>query len=212
MFESMYRLSRGSERRAFWTVMALAFFNQACASTAVLNYGPILLESQGVETATASFFSATTGLSKLLGVSVSFFLVDKVGRRPLLIFGSVGSSVSLLVVAFADATVSVWMMVLGMSLFIFFFSLSWAEIFWIILSEVFSMKAKSSAIAMCTATLFLVGSVADMLFLTVRNGIGFGSFILYSAISLMGGVFVYFFLPETRGKTLAEVQASFSGE
>ena len=210
LFQSAYRLSRGSERRAFWTVMALAFFNQGCASTAILNYAPIVLESQGVLTAMASFFSAATGLSKLVGVTVSFFLVDKVGRRPLLMWGSAGSALSLLVVALADATTSVWLMVLSMSLFIFFFSMSWAEIFWIILSEVFSMKAKSAAIAMCTATLFLVGSAADMLFLTVRNAMGFVSFILYATIALCGGVFVYFFVPETSRRSLADVQASFA--
>ena len=79
LLQSVYRLSRGSERRAFWTVMALAFFNQSCASTAILNYAPVVLQSQGVESATASFFSAATGLSKLVGVTVSFFLVDRVG-------------------------------------------------------------------------------------------------------------------------------------
>jgi MFS family permease len=210
LFESVYMLSRGSERRAFWTVMTLAAFNQACASTAIINYAPTVFESQGVTTAKASLFGASTGLSKLLGVIISFFLVDRVGRRPLLIFGSVGSALGLLAVAVADAIANVTIMVLSMSLFIFFFSLSWAEIFWIILSEVFSMKSKASAIAMCTATLFLVGSVADMSFLTVRNVLGFSSFVLYSGISLLGGVFVHFFLPETRGKTLAEVQESFA--
>lgn len=210
LFQSVYRLSRGGERRAFWTVMALAFFNQSCASTAILNYAPVVFESQGVAAANASFFSAVTGFSKLLGVTVSFFLVDRMGRRPLLIWGSVGSAMSLLVVALADALSSLSLMVSGMSLFIFFFSLSWAEIFWIILSEVFSMKAKSAGVAVCTATLFLVGSAADMLFLTIRNALGFASFILYSMIALIGGGFVYLFLPETSGRSLAEVQEAFS--
>ncbi len=97
LFQSISRLSRGGERRAFWTVMVLALFNQSCASTAILNYAPVLLESQGVASANASFFSAATGLSKLFGVTVSFFLVDRMGRRPLLIWGSVGSAMSLLV-------------------------------------------------------------------------------------------------------------------
>ncbi len=210
LFQSIHRLSKGGERRAFWTVMALAFFNQSCASTAILNYAPVVFESQGVAAANASFFSAVTGFSKLLGVTVSFFLVDRMGRRPLLIWGSVGSAMSLLVVALADALSSVSLMVSGMSVFIFFFSLSWAEIFWIIISEVFTMKAKSAGVAVCTATLFLVGSAADMLFLTTRNALGFASFILYSMIALAGGAFVYLFLPETSGRSLAEVQEAFS--
>ncbi len=210
LFQSIYRLSRGGERRAFWTVMALAFFNQSCASTAILNYAPVVFESQGVAAANASFFSAVTGFAKLLGVTVSFFLVDRMGRRPLLIWGSVGSAMSLLVVALADALASVSLMVSGMSLFIFFFSLSWAEVFWVIISEVFTMKAKSAGVAVCTATLFLVGSAADMLFLTIWNTLGFASFILYSTIALAGGAFVYLFLPETSGRSLAEVQEAFA--
>ena len=101
-------------------------------------------------------------------------------------------------------------MVSGMSLFIFFFSLSWAEVFWVIISEVFTMKAKSAGVAVCTATLFLVGSAADMLFLTIWNTLGFASFILYSTIALAGGAFVYLFLPETSGRSLAEVQEAFA--
>jgi len=72
------------------------------------------------------------------------------------------------------------------------------------------MKRKSAAIAACTATLFLFGSGADLLFLTIRNALGFGSFALYAVVSLAGGVFVYYFVPETKGKTLMEVQDSFN--
>lgn len=210
IFRDIYRLSASDERRAFVTVLLLAVFNQACGSTSIINYAPTVLEEQGIQSDTkAILFSASTGVSKLAGVVVSFFLVDNVGRRPLLLSGSVGSSVSLSLLAVADALSNVPLIVISMSLFIFCFSLSWAEVFWIILSEVFSMKRKSAAIAACTATLFLFGSAADLLFLTIRNALGFGSFALYAIISLAGGVFVYFCVPETKGKTLMEVQQAF---
>ncbi len=210
LFRDIYCLSASDERRAFVTVMVLAMFNQACGSTSIINYAPTVLEEQGMQSDTkAILFSASTGVSKLIGVLVSFFLVDNVGRRPLLVSGSVGSAVSLSILA-ADALSSVPLVVISMSLFIFCFSLSWAEVFWIILSEVFSMKRKSAAISACTATLFLFGSAADLLFLTIRNAMGFGSFILYAVVSLAGGVFVYYCVPETKGKTLMEVQEAFN--
>lgn len=211
IFRDIYFICMSDERRAFLTVLALAMFNQACGSTSIINYAPIVLEEEGIDSdAKATLFSATLGLSKLVGVIVSFSLVDNLGRRPLLLFGSAGSVISLSLLAVSDAFSNVTLIITSMSLFILFFSLSWAEVFWIILSEVFSMKRKSAAIAACTATLFLFGSVTDLLFLTIRNFLGFGSFVVYAGIALMGGIFVYFFVPETKGKTLMQVQEAFN--
>jgi len=203
-------LVRGDERRAFVVVMVLAMFNQASGSTSVINYAPTLFEEQGVESsAKASLIASLIGASKLIGVVVAFVLVDRAGRRFLLIFGSVGSSVCLALLAVSDAISSVTLLAIWMCLFIFFFSMSWAEVFWIILAEVFSMKHKSAAMAACTATLFMFGSAADLLFLTIRSSLGFFSFVLYSIIALLGGVFVFLYLPETKGKSLKEVQQAF---
>lgn len=210
IFADVYRLGFSDERRAYFVVLGIAFFNQACASTAIINYAPTVLEEkQGIDSvAEASFAASATGVAKLLGAIVSIALVDKQGRKPLLVFGSVSTSISLFLLSLGDALSSVPLMVASMSVFIFFFSLSWGAIFWIVLSEVFSMKNKSGAMAACTAALFLFGSVADALFLTIRSLIGFGSFIVYALVSLAGGIFVFLFLPETKGKSLKEVQDS----
>mmetsp|Transcript_7905 Transcript_7905/g.15882 ORF Transcript_7905/g.15882 Transcript_7905/m.15882 type:complete len:505 (-) Transcript_7905:88-1602(-) len=210
IFTDVYKLGFSDERRAYFVVLAIAFFNQACASTAIINYAPTVLEEKkGIESlAQASFAASATGVAKLLGAIVSISLVDRLGRKPLLVLGSIASSASLLLLSVGDALSSVPLMVTSMGVFIFFFSLSWGAIFWIILSEVFSMKNKSGAVATCTAALFLFGSAADALFLTIRSAIGFGSFIVYAFVSLSGGVFVYFCLPETKGKSLKEVQQS----
>lgn len=210
IFTDVYKLGFSEERRAYFIVLAIAFFNQACASTAIINYAPTVLEEkEGIESlAQASFAASATGVAKLLGAIVSISLVDRVGRKPLLVLGSIASSASLLLLSVGDVLSSVPLMVISMGVFIFSFSLSWGAIFWILLSEVFSMKNKSGAVAACTAALFLFGSAADALFLTIRSTIGFGSFIVYAFISLAGGVFVYFCLPETKGKSLKEVQES----
>lgn len=210
IFTDVYKLGFSDERRAYFVVVAIAFFNQACASTAIINYAPTVLEEkEGIGSlAQASFAASATGVAKLVGALVSITLVDRLGRRPLLVLGSIVSSASLFLLSIGDALSSVLLMVTSMSIFIFSFSLSWGAIFWIILSEVFSMKNKSGAVAACTAALFLFGSVADALFLTIRSVLGFGSFILYGFVSLAGGIFVYVSLPETKGKSLKEVQES----
>ena len=107
----------GDERKAFVVVMVLAMFNQASGSTSIINYAPTLFEEQGVESsAKASLIASSVGASKLIGVVVAFVLVDRVGRRFLLIFGSVGSSVCLALLAVSDATSNVTLLAIWMCL------------------------------------------------------------------------------------------------
>ena len=208
----IWKVSRGKERRAFWIVLTLAVFNQAFASTAILNYGPTLLTDNGMEnTSWASFAASAASLGKLIGIIVSFVLVDRAGRRPLLLAGSAGSMLSLVLLGVADFLGSIVFIVVCMSVFIFFFSASWAGIFWVILSESFSMEYKSSASFAATAALFLAGSLADLSFLTIRELLGFVSFFIYAGIAALSGIFVAYFVPETKGHSLAEAQALFSG-
>jgi Sugar (and other) transporter len=93
-----------------------------------------------------------------MGVWLSILLVDLVGRRPLLIWGSVGCAAGMLVVAIGVRLLTSWLVLLGMGLYMFAFSCSHAGIFWVVVSEIFSMSAKSAAVSGATATLFLVGT------------------------------------------------------
>jgi MFS family permease len=143
---------------------------------------------------------------QLIGVSVAFFLVDSLGRRPLLLWGSIGCTSALVVLMAADAAHSTWLLLLGMCSFVLSFSLSWAGVFWVLLSEVFSMTSKSPAAFAATATLFLTGAAADLLFLTIHKGLGAFSFLLYALIALAAAIYVAMVVPETKGRTLQEVQ------
>jgi Sugar (and other) transporter len=88
------------------------------------------------------------------------------------------------------------------------FSLSWAGIFWVICSEVFSMNVKSQAMSLAIAALFLSGAATDMLFPFALDGLGGGAFVLFGAMSAAGGVYVWVALPETKGLSLLQVQAA----
>jgi hypothetical protein len=90
-------------------------------------------------------------------VLLSLFLVDSLGRRPLLLWGSAGCAAALAALAAADWLALRSFLVVSMCLFIFSFSLSWAGVFWVLLSELFSMSAKSPAASAATAALFLTG-------------------------------------------------------
>lgn len=209
--KDIYYLCQSDEKKTLFIVLWLAFFNQACASTSILNYAPTLFQNQGMDsTALATLSSASLGLSKLVGVCISFMLIDSLGRRPLLLWGSVGCAMSLILLALSDFLGSVPIIIITMCSFVLFFSLSWAGVFWVILSEVFSMTAKSPAAAAATAVLFLSGSLTDFLFLSLESWIGCFSFLIYASMAACGGFFVFFSVPETKGLTLLEVQHVFN--
>lgn len=201
-------VARGSEYKAFYMAMILAFFNQAFASTSIISYAPSVLEHAGVDNgAISSLFTALIGGSKMLGVIISFLLVDTIGRRPLLMCGSAGCAVALSLLIPADWLDSHALLVVGMCLFILFFSLSWAGVFWVLLSELFSMATKSPATSAATAVLFLTGAIADLSFLTLHRAMGPLVFGLYALIAVCSGVYVCAFVPETKGRTLQDVQS-----
>lgn len=96
-------------------------------------------------------------LLQLMGVCAALLLIDRVGRRPLLIWGSAICCAAMLVLAAADALSSAVLLLAAMCAFIAAFSVSWAGAFWVLMSEMFSMSVKSPAVSAATAMLFLAG-------------------------------------------------------
>jgi hypothetical protein len=133
-------------------------------------------------------------------------LVDSMGRRPLLVWGSLGCGGAMLGLCVALVRKSVWLTAVCMCMYILSFSMTWAGVFWVICSEIFSMSIKSAAMALAMAALFLSGAISDFLFPFIVDGLGGGAFVLYACLSVAGGVYVYLTVPETKGLTLLEVQ------
>jgi hypothetical protein len=213
MLRDMYAVVRGPERKAFAIAAVLAVFDQATASTAVINYAPEVLSAQlGITSErNAILYPAVIAVTKCIGVAIALALVDDLGRRPLLIGGGVGCGVALFGAAAAMGSGSVVGFLAALCLFIFSFSLSWAGLYWVVVSEVFSMTAKSPASSAATSLLFLTGSVVNLLFLTMVGGLGLWAFVVFGGIALGSSWYVFRAVPETKGKTLAEIQALLQG-
>eukprot|EP01025_Chloroclados_australasicus_P020434 TRINITY_DN2152_c0_g2_i5.p1 TRINITY_DN2152_c0_g2~~TRINITY_DN2152_c0_g2_i5.p1 ORF type:complete len:868 (-),score=96.24 TRINITY_DN2152_c0_g2_i5:476-3079(-) len=198
---------RGPEKRAVTILLWLAFFNQACASTAIINYGPTLLqEISGESLGDNTLRSSLIGVAKTFGVVLGMVLVDKYGRRVLLMWGSVGCAVCMGLMTWAKLAGSWVLALLCICGFILWFSLSWAGIFWVLASELFSMSAKSPASSAATATLFFTGAVTNLLFLWLQSVMKEYVFLLFGGMMVVAFLYVYKVLPETKGKTLAQVQ------
>lgn len=133
--------------------------------------------------------------------------MDVSGRRTLLLWGSVACGSAMLGLCLALQVTSVWLTALCMCLYILAFSISWAGVFWVLCSELFSMRRKSAAMSLATAALFTSGAVADFTFPIVVDVLGGWAFAMFGALSYCGGVYVWWAVPETKGLTLLQVQA-----
>jgi hypothetical protein len=171
------RVSRDPRsRRAFRVASTLAFFNQACASTAVVNYAPTILERAGTaDRGDAVFFASGVSLAKLVGVGCGVVLVDALGRRPLLIHGSVFGAASLLVLAVAyESEDAAFASLLAMCFFMLAFSVSWAGVFWVVVAELFDATHHAAATSATLAWMFFVGAAVDAAFLPAADALGRG--------------------------------------
>ncbi|KAI8468592.1 MAG: major facilitator superfamily domain-containing protein [Monoraphidium minutum] len=207
MLADVFAVARGPERRAFAVAVALAFFDQASASTSVINYASTLLASEmGVAMPSALLMPAAIAATKVFGVAVSAAVVDKAGRRPLLIGGGATSAAALCGAAGAVAAGSPGGLLVCMCLFLLGYSLGWAALYWVVVSELFSMTAKSPGSSAATSVLFLTGSVVDLVFLSAYEACGAWAFAIFAAVAAAGAAFVAAAIPETKGRTLLEVQ------
>lgn len=208
MLRDIRGLTSGPERNAFAIATWLAFFNQATCSTSVINFAPEVLERVGVDSKDdAVLLASAVSLCKLLGVSASMFLVDRAGRRTLLLVGSHAAAAAMAGLAIAYDAGDAFGSLLCMCVFMLAFSASWAGVFWVVLSELFSMRVKSAAVSAAAATLFATGAFTDFVFLSAARAMGGWAFGAVACVCVCAGVYVQRNLPETAGKSLAEVQA-----
>jgi hypothetical protein len=98
-----------------------------------------------------------------------------------------------------------------MCLFLLGYSIGWAALFWVVVSELFSMPAKSPGSSAATSVLFLTGALVDLVFLSIFDACGPWTFVIFAAVAAAGAGFVYIWIPETAGRTLLEVQELLQG-
>ena len=204
----------GEERRAVILVLCLAWFNQMSASTSIINYSSRILDEISTATTTTSssgieinnIYSGVIVAFKTLGVLLSLSLVDSFGRRPLLLYGNAFSGLGLSIAGVGFTMKSVTLTLIGLCTFIFAFSCSSASVFWVLVSEFFSMRVKSAAAALVTGALFFAGFLSDLIFAPMLSSIHAGTFAFNALWCVAATFFVYFYIPETRRKTLRDVQ------
>lgn len=192
----------------------LSVFQQLTGINVVLYYAPEVFRQTGVSTGTALLQTAIVGSINLLFTVVAILCVDKLGRRPLQMLGAGGMSVAMLLLGFTFYFGLSSEVALGaMLLFVAMFALSWGPVCWVLLSEIFPNGIRTRALSLAvmmqwTANLVVSWTfpmMAENTFLQTHFHHAF-PFWLYGIMSLIALVFVRKYVPETRGKTLEEIE------
>lgn len=207
-------------RRMLIAAIGINFFMQASGNDAVIYYSPEVFKAAGIHSKKHLFgVNVIMGIAKTFFVLLSALYLDRFGRRPLLLLGSAGMAISLaglgLGSKFLDHSDSkpTWVIVLcilAVCADVSFFSIGLGPITWVYSSEIFPMRLRAQGSSLAISVNRLVSGVVSMTFLTISKKITFGGmFFVLAGIMVVGTVFFYVFLPETKGKSLEEIGALF---
>lgn len=186
----------------------LALFQQFSGSNAIMYYAPEIFKGAGFGQSGAFMATVSIGVINMVITIVALGLVDKIGRKKLLGWGSFAMSCCLLVVSicfFVHAATSITLTFVLLA--ITAYAVSLAPVTWILISEIFPLKIRGRAMSICTAVLWLSDFTLSHTFLILTQNIGEGwTFMLYVVVTALSAIFVWKLVPETRGKSLEEIE------
>jgi SP family xylose:H+ symportor-like MFS transporter len=195
----------------------LSVFQQFVGINVVLYYAPEIFKSMGSGTDTALLQTIIVGAVNLLFTVLAIMTVDKFGRKPLMIIGALGMAISMFALGTTFFMKSVGMGALVfMLLYIASFAMSWGPVCWVLLSEIFPNKIRGRALAVAVAAQWISNYLVSWTFpMMDKNSYlidtfnhGFAYWI-YGVMGVLATVFVWKFVPETKGKTLEEIEIDY---
>lgn len=191
----------------------LSVFQQAVGINAVLYYAPRIFDSMGMGNPMVQ--TVIMGIVNIAFTLVAVFTVEKLGRKPLLIWGSLGMAVGAAGVALSNVVaVSPIVPVVSIMVYSASFMFSWGPICWVLISEIFPNTIRSAAVAIAVAFQWIFNFIVSSTFVPLYNmsmgdmGDRFGHcfvYAMYGVICILAAIFVYRLVPETKGKTLEDM-------
>jgi sugar porter (SP) family MFS transporter len=187
-------------------------YSQICGLVAVTNYTPKLLLDLGFESESAAMFGmVVVGVMLFIATIGAMLIIDKFGRKPLLIASAAGVSCSLCLMAVALITnyfsnIFVLMIVLFA---IVSYAVGIGPVSWLLISEIFPTQVRGRATAICTVTLWIANFIMVSSYPNLVSWSIISTYIIFALITFLGGCFVIFVIPETKGKTLEEIESSW---
>ncbi|KAJ9490406.1 hypothetical protein VN97_g2840 [Penicillium thymicola] len=195
------------------------FFQQFMGCNAMIYYAPTIFAQLGLDGNTTSLLATGVyGIVNCLSTLPALFFIDKVGRRPLLMAGAAGTCISLVIVGgilggFGSSLVSNksagWAGIAFIYIYDINFSYSFAPIGWVLPSEIFNLSIRSKAISITTSATWMCNFIIGLVTPDMLESITWGTYIFFAAFCLLAFAFTFFCIPETRGKTLEDMDLIF---
>lgn len=186
----------------------IAVFQQWCGINVIFNYAQEIFSAAGYGVSDILFNIVITGLTNLIFTYVGMYLVDRIGRRALMLFGSIG-----LACIYAILGVCYYFTVTGPAVLflviaaIACYAMTLAPVTWVVLSEIFPVKIRAMAMGVATFSLWTACFILTYTFPLLNNSLGaYGTFWLYGVVCFVGYLFLRVYLPETKGKSLEEIE------
>jgi SP family sugar:H+ symporter-like MFS transporter len=198
--------------------MGLSALQQFVGINVIFYYSSVLWRSVGFTEESSLLITVITGFINILTTLVAIAFVDRFGRKPLLLMGSIGMTITLgiLSMVFGGATVVDGQPTLSgaagvialvtANLYVFSFGFSWGPIVWVLLGEMFNNKIRAAALSLAAGVQWIANFIISTTFPPLLSSVGLGpAYGLYATSAAISIFFVWFFVKETKGKTLEQM-------
>jgi len=204
-------LLRPGVRWALIVGVGLAVLQQFVGINTVIYYAPTIFEIAGFKTASTAILATTVvGVVNVLSTVIAIFLVDRLGRRALLLIGAAGMMVTLAAIGFVFAigpSKAAYFILVCVLLYIVSFAISMGPVFWLMSSEIFPNRLRGTGASLSTVANWSANLLVSITFLSLLHAAGNAvTFWIYAFLALLTLLFVWFIVPETKGKTLEQIE------
>jgi SP family galactose:H+ symporter-like MFS transporter len=198
--------------------VSLAIFQQVTGINTVIYYAPTIFEFAGFESSAAAIFATViVGIVNVGFTIVAIILLDRLGRRKLLLLGLAGMSSMLIMLGIVFFLPSLLnqlgtLAAIGLMAYVAFFALGLGPVFWLLISEIYPLKVRGLAMSIVTEANWGSNFIIALTFLTLVQLLGkSGTFWLYAIVGIAALIFTYSYVPETKGRTLEDIEEHWRG-
>ncbi|WP_017616018.1 sugar porter family MFS transporter [Nocardiopsis salina] len=200
--------------------ISVAMFQQFMGINTIIYYAPTVLQNVGFEDEAAIAANLVIGVLNILAMWFALSYADRWGRKPLMLAGAAGTLLSLGILAATNLTQPapdgfgvVGLVTLAcIAAYVFLFQMSWGSMTWVVLGELFPLSVRGPAMALATTLLWVANGLVALSFPPLLEAVGVGRlFAGFSVICLAALLFTVRLLPETKGKSLEQIEATFRG-
>ncbi|MFD0146596.1 MULTISPECIES: sugar porter family MFS transporter [unclassified Streptomyces] len=197
-----------------WVGIGLSVFQQLVGINVAFYYSSTLWQSVGIDPAGSFFYSFTTSIINIIGTVIAMVLVDRVGRKPLALVGSVGMAIALAFEAWAFSadlvdgklpTTQGVVALVAAHVFVLFFALSWGVVVWVFLGEMFPNRIRAAALGVAASAQWIANWAITASFPSLADWNLSGTYIIYTVFAVLSIPFVLRYVKETKGKALEEM-------